>query len=100
MNYIIRELRETTNQGEVMKVSELMEHLSQKNPDEGVACILWGRDDVKGVAADRELPVALTDDQADDVLELLDRHKDRSLGITWDTLEYTVHTYIADNKLK
>ena len=43
---------------------------------------IWDIDDVKSLRDD------LTDEQAMDVLRLVDKIKDASIGITWDTLEY------------
>jgi len=50
------------------------------NPDSQIA-IIWSINDVQGVRPD------LTDEQAFDVLQAVERRHDTTIGITWDTLE-------------
>jgi len=46
---------------------------------------LWGIDDVKDQAEERGFEI--TDEQAWEVLERMDRRHDASIGITWDTID-------------
>jgi hypothetical protein len=51
---------------------------------------LWGIEDVQEVRPD------LTDDQAWQVLQHVDRQKDATIGITWDTLEWAAQGLFGD----
>jgi hypothetical protein len=51
---------------------------------------IWGIEDVQGIRPD------LDDDQAWDVLQHVDRHKDAELGITWLTLEMAAGHLFGD----
>ena len=49
------------------------------------ACIFWGVDDVHTAAA--TIGRTLSDDDAREVLALVERKHDASVGVTWETLE-------------
>jgi len=67
-------------------VQEEIEHL-QKYYDRGdvIAAAIWGVDDVLERAKEREINV--TEEQARNILELIHRRQDATLGITWDTID-------------
>ena len=52
--------------------------------------MIWGVEDVQSVRPD------LTDDQAWEVLQDVDHHKDAELGITWLTLEMAAEHRFGD----
>jgi len=80
-----------------MTVKEMKElHLAGMADDEVIACILWGREDVKGYAEKQDEEI--TDDEADEILETIDGHKDCEIGITWMTIEQTTDEFIAERK--
>ncbi len=56
--------------------------LHEMMQEERVIGLLWNIDDVRSLRPD------LTDDQAWSVLQCVDRRKDATLGITWDTLSW------------
>jgi len=56
-----------------------------------VAMALWERTDVVGRAKDRG--VSLTGEQADEILEQMDRKHDCELGITWLTIDCCIDEY-------
>ncbi len=51
---------------------------------------IWGIDDVQSIRPD------LSDEQAWEVLKMVDHHKDAELGITWLTLRMTAHHLFGD----
>lgn len=66
-----------------MKISQLIEHLQQGyDPDAVVAYDLWTVDDVMHEAND------VTVEQAEEVLGRMQRHKDCTIGMNWDVLDY------------
>jgi hypothetical protein len=52
--------------------------------------IVWSTEDVKEVRPD------LTDAQAWEVLQLVERSHDANFGICWETLDYAAHTLYGD----
>ena len=68
------------------KISEVIEHLKSFPADTLVAYDLWLPEDV--ITQAREEGKLCTDEQAAEVLEKMDSHKDSSVGMTWDTISY------------
>ncbi len=67
-------------------IKELCERLLRDNkPDDVVAAHIWCAEDVLGRA--KELHYNCTLEQANEILEDIERHIDCELGITWDTLD-------------
>ena len=64
--------------------SEYDEYADEK--DARNITLVWSIEDVQ------ELSPNLTDDQAMDVLDMVKRKHDASLGVTWDTLQYWADT--------
>ena len=93
-NEIIKVIRELLNDDPLVeKITSIYEQgntlwsalnssgvMERFNPDTQVA-IIWSVEDVQSVRPD------LTNDQAMDVLEMVERKHDATIGITWDTLE-------------
>ena len=52
--------------------------------------IIWSIEDVQEVRPD------LSKDQAWDVLQVVHRRHDATLGVTWETLEYTAQSLFGD----
>jgi len=76
-----------------MKISQLIEHLQQGySPDAVVAYDLWTVDDVMHEADDVEITVA----QAEEVLGRMQRHKDCTIGLNWDVLNYHVSEVLRE----
>jgi hypothetical protein len=69
-----------------VNIAELKEKLSRYPDDMMIACILWIPEDVKMRAKD-EHDLQLTDEQVNEVMDGLYRHRDCSYGITWDHLD-------------
>jgi hypothetical protein len=68
-----------------MKAKHLKRHLDSYDDDEELAYMIWSREDVQDAAKRRGLE--LTNNQADEVLEFVDHHKDCELGISWTTID-------------
>ena len=60
--------------------------------------IIWCIADIKDKAKEMKVSVKLTDDQCMQILQDILRHHDASLGVSWDTLEYAIESYV--NELK
>jgi len=56
--------------------------------DECVAAAIWTEGDVIGRAEYRGIKI--TKEQAQEILDLMDRKQDATIGITWDTIDYYV----------
>jgi len=76
-------------------VAQLKERLDRDHqPEELVAVAIWCIEDVIGRAKERG--ITLTREQADGILDLVDRKQDCSLGISWDTLDCYTDNYINE----
>lgn len=53
-------------------------------PDEHYAVAIWCTDDVHAVAA--KLGIVLTDEEAEEIIDTIDRRQDAEIGINWDVL--------------
>jgi len=51
--------------------------------------ISWSTVDV--LAKAEEMDVSLTEEQADEVLDMVERKHDASIGINWDVIEYWIN---------
>ena len=57
----------------------------------GYLRVLWTKDDIKHVAENNfENPIYLTDDQLNDVVTFIEDNWDANIGISWDTIEYSI----------
>ena len=61
----------------------LMRVTMQFNPHEQIA-LIWSVEDVQTIRDD------LTEEQAMDVLNVVERRHDADIGVNWDTLEYWI----------
>lgn len=59
-----------------------------------VAVCIWQREDVTERAKMRKLTV--TDAQADEVLDLIDRKWDAEQGVNWDTIDFYTDDVLAE----
>ncbi len=67
-------------------VKELVEHLQDAyKPEDVIAAAIWQVDDVLGQA--KEKGIEITREQAEGIIDRIDRRQDASLGISWDTLD-------------
>jgi len=60
----------------------------------------WGIDDVRAVieSTDNARIKSFTDDDCVRVLEIVAECFDANYGITWDSLEHAITTYVEDSK--
>jgi hypothetical protein len=65
-------------------VAELRKHLKTYRSTDIIAYDIWCTEDV--IQQAKQDGKFVTDEQAADVLENIDRHKDANLGINWDTV--------------
>ncbi|MBA7676506.1 hypothetical protein ES703_84748 [subsurface metagenome] len=72
-------------------VKDHIEHLKNSyKPEDVVAVAIWQVDDVLEQAEQRGIKV--TKEQAENILAVIDRRQDASLGISWDT----INAYLDD----
>lgn len=57
--------------------------------------IIWSTDDVMMQA--EIMNIELTEEQADVILDNIERHHDASVGINWDVIEFHIDDYIEEN---
>ena len=62
-----------------------------------VAMGLWEVEDI--LLAAEGLGVRLNDEQADEILDAIDRHQDCELGITWATLSIAVSEFLRESEV-
>lgn len=75
-----------------MTVKELIRHLElTHNPDDVVAYDLWSVDDVL-----HEGNPDVTRAQAEEVLGRMERHKDATIGMNWDVLNYHLDEVVRE----
>jgi len=75
--------------------------MSLGEPTDIVAMAIWTEDDVLGKAKERR--IALTEEQAQEILETIDHKQDASIGISWDTIDAYLNDYVrehAEGKLR
>lgn len=58
--------------------------------------ITWHIDDVLQQAADDE--VEITEDEAREILQLLESEHDANVGINWEVISIWISTYMRDKK--
>ena len=74
-------------------VKQVKEDLDRWYNDDDVICnIIWQADDVKMQAENFDPPLELTDDEANEILNLMDRNHDANYGISW----YTIDVYLIE----
>ena len=80
-----------------MTVKELIKHLEGYNPDDVIAYDLWSVDDVMGHSNYYEghNPPPNTE-QAEEVIRRMEHHKDASVGLSWDVLDYHLGEVMSD----
>ena len=67
-------------------VKKLVEHLQKAfKPEDVLAVAIWQADDV--ISRAREQNKTISKEQAEEIIDRIDRKQDASLGITWDTID-------------
>ncbi len=78
-----------------MQVKDLIQKLQEwYKPEDHLAVHIWCIDDVTGTAD--EIGVKLTVDEANEILDDIDRHIDCDLGITWVTIKCAIEDYMGE----
>jgi hypothetical protein len=78
-----------------MLVSELIDLLKDRyEPDEAIAVAIWNSEDVLMRAKDRD--ITLTQEEADTIINNVDRNQDAEFGIAWDNLDFWTDDLIGD----
>ena len=76
-----------------MIVSEWIQRLQNEfKPDQHICIHLWQTDDV--ISKANEMGVAVTEEEAEDVIEGMEHHIDSSLGVSWITVECGIDDFI------
>jgi len=74
-------------------VKELIEHLQNSYKLEDVVAVaIWTRDDVLKRAKERGLTIS--PEEADEIIDRIDRRQEATLGITWDTIDAYIDDYL------
>jgi hypothetical protein len=68
------------------------------NPNDKIT-ITWHKDDVIQRAQENQ-NLIVTDEQAREILKLIEKEYDCNCGITWDTLDYCTSEYFEENNIK
>ena len=63
-------------------------------PDEHIAVAIWCESDVIDRA--EKLGTVVTQEEAQDILDTIDRKQDCSVGVSWDTLDAFIDECIAN----
>lgn len=80
-----------------MKVSELIRNLQEwHSPDDEVAVAIWVVDDVLNQA--NESGQVITESEATEILKIVDRMHDASIGINWDNIDCHIDMFVMDRK--
>ena len=66
-------------------VEKAIEHLKGYSPNAVIAVAIWQVDDVLSRAKERGIKI--TKEQAENIIDRIDRRQDASLGISWDTID-------------
>jgi len=66
-------------------VANVIEHLKTYDPNDHIATAIWCEEDVIGRARERGKEV--TRQQAQEILDTIERRQDCELGISWITLD-------------
>ncbi len=78
-----------------MQSKDLIQKLKEwYKPDDHLAVHIWCIDDVLGTAD--EMGVKLTIDDANNIIDDIDRHIDSELGITWETIKCSIEDYLGE----
>ena len=75
------------------KVQEVIDRLKRYNPNDVVAVAIWCVEDV--LAEAKERGIAINKEQAGEILDMIDRKQDASLGISWDTIDAAIDIYLS-----
>lgn len=80
-----------------MTIKKLIEHLETYNPNDVIAYDLWVVEDVIYAAKDRSEPIEVTQEQAEEVIRLMNHRKDCNVGLNWDVMNYHLDVIIEEN---
>jgi hypothetical protein len=81
-----------------MTAQELIKHLQSYDPNAVIAYDLWQTEDVIHAGRDRFEPVEVTQEQAEEVIRLMDHNKDCNIGLNWDVMNYHLDEVLSDSK--
>jgi hypothetical protein len=66
-------------------VKEAIKHLQTYKPNDVIALIVWGVEDVKERAKERKIKI--TTAEAKEIVERLEEKHDASIGVSWNTID-------------
>lgn len=76
-------------------IGEAVKHLKGYKRGNHVCMILWSTEDVITRAEERD--IQLTQEQADRIIDKVDRKQDASVGVTWDTIDFYTDNILAED---
>jgi hypothetical protein len=76
-----------------MKAKDAINFLKDYDPDEEVCMVLWTVPDVEERAEEMEIEV--TPELTASVLAFMERKHDAEIGISWDTVDWTIKEIAA-----
>ena len=78
-----------------MTHAELVAHVATLNPNDHYVVAIWSSTDVMDAAREDGKEADITQANANDIIENIDRHQDCTIGITWDTIESGIDDFLA-----
>ena len=80
-----------------MQVKDLIMKLNEwYKPDEHLAVHIWSIDDVIGTAEEMGVKISVND--ANNIIDNIDRHIDCELGITWEMIKCSIEDYLGEKE--
>lgn len=76
------------------KVKDVIEHLKGYDPESHIATAIWCEEDVIEYAKNEMDGQEITREQAQEILDEMDRKQDSELGISWTTIQ----CYLEEHK--
>lgn len=67
---------------------EAIKDLQKYNPKDVLAVAVWSIEDVISRGKDRRMTI--TKEQAEEIIDMVDRKQDATLGISWDTIDAAI----------
>lgn len=75
-----------------MIVKDLLERFKDADPEMPICAVIWHVDDVKGQDENN----VLTDEDAAEILAIMDRQHDACIGINWEVIDCHIDMYLED----
>jgi hypothetical protein len=85
-----------------MNYNELLTHVKRMDKKAHFACMIWQTDDVLQRLEEnnewKDQTREITVEEANQIIEDIDRHKDCTIGITWDTIDIYIDEFFWEKE--